>query len=66
MSIENMAEFFGCDGSEIFEEKQKAEGYLAGTKAAAQMQQLIWQEGKENNRPRCYVEAVLEAMREQL
>ena len=66
MAIENMAEFFGCDASDVFEAKEQAEGYLAGCTMATQMQELVRQNGIESHRGRAYVEGVLMALREQL
>jgi hypothetical protein len=63
-----MAEFFGCDDYDVFCEmrdaKETSEGYLAGTIAAARIQEEILDEFK--NRSRVFREAVLKGLREQL
>ena len=64
MAIENMAEFFGCDGSEIFEEKEQAEGYLLGCRNASLVHAVILKEYP--NRSKAFREGLLNALREQL
>jgi hypothetical protein len=58
----NMSEFFGVDASDVFEAKEKAEGYLAGQNLADKIQALVRDDNKEKSR--AFVEAVLEGLRD--
>ena len=65
MAIGNFAEYFGCDSAEILEEKDRAEGYIAGTKEAISAHKIIINnicKGKS----RAFREAYMDALREQL
>ena len=64
MAIKNMAEYFGCDASEVFEEKEQAEGYLAGTAIAARMHAMMFTD--YNHRSRHFREGILRALRDQI
>lgn len=64
MAIENMAEYFGCDASEIFEERERAEGYLAGVAFSKTIHDAIHKDysGRHAN----FREGLLDALREHL
>lgn len=64
MAIQSMAEYFGCDAADVFEERQKAEGYLIGCNFAARLLEQFHEETKNNSR--AYREAALQALREQI
>jgi hypothetical protein len=64
MAIQSMAEYFGCDASDVFDEKQRAEGYLAGCAFATTLLAAFHEETKDKSR--AYREAALLALRENI
>jgi hypothetical protein len=64
MRKEDIAGFFGCDASDIFDEKQRAEGYLAGVDIASKMQEACITEMK--GKSRAFREACLRAIAENI
>ena len=60
----NIAEMFGVTPADEAEDKAQADGYLVGTKAAADVHRLILIEHKD--KPRAFREGLLAALREQL
>jgi hypothetical protein len=59
-----MAEYFGCEASDVFNAKEQAEGYLAGVKAAEMLHNAI--QTDHGDRSRAFREALLEGLREAL
>ena len=60
----NLAEFFGVDASDVFEEQKKAEGYLMGCNFATRLLEQFHEATADQ--PRAYREAALQALREQI
>lgn len=60
----SLADMFGTDDYEIFEQKEQAEGYVAGTIHAQNLQKMLIDEYR--GRSRAFMEAVATAIREQL
>lgn len=60
----NLAEFFGVEASDVFEERQKAEGYLMGCNFATRLLEQFHEATVNNSR--AYREAALQALREQI
>lgn len=60
----DFSEMFGTTSASEAEDKDLADGYLTGTKAAADVHKLILIEHK--NKSRAFREGILAALREQL
>ena len=60
----NATEFFGTTARDVFEQEEKAEGYLAGQRAAQMLHAAIHTD--HGNRSREYREAVAEGLRDNL
>lgn len=63
-AIPNMAEYFGCDASDVFDAKEQAEGYLAGVAFAKYIHEAIHKDYGE--RSKIYREAILRGLTENL
>jgi hypothetical protein len=59
-----MADFFGCDASEVFNDKEKADGYMEGVNSSTRFMNIIQETYK--NRSRAFREGLLEGLREHL
>ena len=64
LNADNIAAYFGADASDVFETKETAEGYLAGTAVAARITAGAMEDLSDKSRE--YREAFFRALQENL